>query len=191
MDEIESPPRGGVDRNGNWCCRERWGPCRPLAGAWIETPSTRPTDRAVRVAPSRWRGSKHHHLRRPVRRYPRRPLAGAWIETRIARGSRGRRGSPPRGGVDRNLYCIIAMASTTMSPPRGGVDRNRITTFRSLTFTPSPPRGGVDRNCGMIYSCHMSNVAPSRGRGSKPAGAAALAGDARVAPSRGRGSKRH
>ncbi len=58
------------------------------------------------------------------------------------------------------------------SPPRGGVDRNVDTSPHDPADLPSPPRGGADRNRMARGRLLVSAVAPSRGRGSKPRDAA-------------------
>ena len=54
---------------------------RPLAGAWIEIPSSvYPTIKLSKVAPLRGRGLKLFNISLAIAEGKCRPLAGAWIE---------------------------------------------------------------------------------------------------------------
>ena len=118
---------------------------RLLTEAWIETNASNASGPPAGVASSRRRGSKHDG-----------PRNGHAVE-----------GSPPHGGVDRNIISVVAVRAglgrllteawietAPSRPPRTGrrvaSSRRRGSKLR-LVAVPvadamSPPHGGVDRN---------------------------------------------
>ena len=140
-----------------------------LAGAWIETRSTKRSSACATSPPSRGRGSKPAKLD-PERRFQ---------QSRL-----------PRGGVDRNWpegsYEVIGVVASLAGA--------WIETSRKPLTTPSTarrlPRGGVDRNAWQEPVVAMGLLSPpSRGRGSKPVCNDVANKGIKSPPSRGRGSK--
>ena len=115
-----SPPRGGADRNG--CLRSELeiDPCRPLAGARIETIVVDPSSRMwMVVAPSRGRGSKHQ--------------TGMDVRSEAM--------SPPRGGADRNKAGGRATPGAPGRPLAGARIETSWVRLSGLTPAVAPLRG--------------------------------------------------
>ena len=83
---------------GDWVHREISGvaPARGRGLKYDPVPSTEPPER---VAPARGRGLKSFGYGRMGEGWGR-PREGAWIEISLISGKKGKKWSPPRGGVD-------------------------------------------------------------------------------------------
>ncbi len=139
------PPHGGVDRNYKIHLGTPDSPCRPRAGAWIETvvlgfaPSrvaSPPCGAWIETAPAL----------QTTKARTRRPRAGAWIETPSSCSRRACAQVAPCGGVDRNDFQNVNHEWYIESPPvrRRGSKPQEVcgTTIMDV----SPPVRGVDRN---------------------------------------------
>ena len=121
-----SPPRGGADRNGEDELAALLADSRPLAGARIETSSTAICWSAVKVAPSRGRGSKQAG-RTMLFSERGRPLAGARIETLMAAQRRPRsRRRPLAGARIETQTCSRSWCPTKVAPSRGRGSKPRL-----------------------------------------------------------------
>ena len=189
---------------------------RSLAGARIETLSTRAGRAGWWSLPSRERGSKPCHNRLDDLGESVAPFTGAWIETRmlVARSSRCRpvapftgawietvtasrhavssTGRPLRGGVDRNTSRSDRQAQSMRSPPsRGRGSKRAIDACRRCACTVAPFTGAwIETSSTSSATCEHVGVAPFTGAWIETAAEHAAADRRRRSPpSRGRGSK--
>ncbi len=186
-------------------------PCRPLTGAWIETPARCQKMPCLRVAPSRGRGSKQRGDADPRRRLGVAPSRGRGSKLEQRGGSQVAGASPPHGGVDRNCGTCADEDAGECRPLTGAWIETRCATRHSRPGSRRPLTGAWIETSPASSRLARSIVAPSRGRGSKHGishlttshegspphggvdrnpGSEATQFKTGVAPSRGRGSKR-
>ena len=123
-------------------------------------------EHSIRVAPSRWRGSKQPGAQVAVPPFESPPHGGVDRNTGGPAHPVCGTASPPHGGVDRNAFLCAKTVTTDVAPSRGRGSKRIGARCVAWTML-SPPHGGVDRNYIPRPVPRPYRVAPSRGRGSK------------------------